>query len=650
MNPAMAPNQALYQRVRSLLPRQREALARQLGVAPPSSSQSPQKLVAYVVLKEDKPQPADLRHTLAAKLPNYMVPAAIVSLEAMPRNANGKVDVQALPAPQLTPPSVSATPRTPAEASLVQIWSSVLGLDSVGIHDNFFELGGDSILSIQIVSQAREAGLRLAPNQLFERPTIAELAAAANLSPEAVISQDEVTGVVPLTPIQHWFLQQGMAAPYHWHQARLIELPEGVDLEAVERAISTLWSHHDALRLSFYPTETGWQQHNQDSAQPPALQVVDIAGQNQAEQIEAVSQHGDAFYRKTDPAGLMQVAYFQRDPHQPNWLLLGLHHWVIDAISWQILLEDLTRVLTTADDLPAKTTAFKTWAEALPHHLPTEEIAFWRSQVEEPGISLSRDFESASMTEAATCTLTVALDSADTQALLQSVPAAYNTQINDALLTALAQMLLQSAGEATGSVRVEVEAHGREHIVPQSDLSRTIGWFTTTYPVRLTLSEINSTAALKSVKEQLRQIPKRGIGYGLLRYLGDEATRAQLAQSSPEILFNYLGQQGATRPPLVREDIHLGCLRHPQNARGYPLEINAWVADSQLQVNWAYDTGAYRSETIGDLAHCYIRNLKTLIADCTNNSGGFTPSDFPDADLDQSELDSFIGQLMQEAL
>ena len=222
------------------------------------------------------------------------------------------------------------------------------------------------------------------------------------------------------------------------------------------------------------------------------------------------------------------------------------------------------------------------------------------------------------------------------------------------LLTALAQTLLQWVGVETGSVRVDVEVHGREPILPEVDLSRTVGWFTVTYPVRLQLTDpSNCAAALKSIKEQLRQIPDRGIGYGILRYLDDQPNR-RLTQAEPsEVLFNYLGQRG--RPPedasiRVIQDINVGRLRDPRNQRSHRLEINAWVADAVLQLNWIYDTQVYPANTIATLANNYISALKAIIAHCTApGSGGFTPSDFPDADLSQSELDAFIGQLTEEA-
>ena len=664
-----------YQRVSALSRSQRAALTQQLrelnshqqSAVFESAAQSPQRLVAYVVphAGDTVTDVATLQNSLKAKLPHYMVPAAIVPLAALPRTANGKVDTQALPAPAFEVASSDhvVAPRTPTETILTEIWQTVLGLDAVGIHDNFFELGGDSILSIQIVSQAREVGLRLAPNQLFEQPTIAELAAVVNRAPEIAATQSPLSGPVPLTPIQHWFFEQAMEAPQHWHQAMLVELPDEVSVDAVENAIATLWNHHDALRLSFSQTATSWQQVNAEAGNPPPLTHIDLSHLNADAQIKAVAQHGSTLHREMHLAtgGLMRAAYLTRDNHQPNWLLISLHHLVVDAVSWQILHSDLATLLGSPHQpgqLPAKTTAFQDWAKTLVDQAAVRqsEAAFWFEQVESPTIRLPRDTSDTPIpTEATVDTVTTALDTTDTKALLQSVPAIYNTQINDVLLTALAQTLLQWADAVSGNVRVEVEAHGREAIADDVDVSRTVGWFTTTYPVRLQLSDrTDCAAALKSVKEQLRQIPNRGIGHGMLRYLGDEPTRQRLAQTPPsEILFNYLGQRDLTHTDSrirIISDIDIGPLRDPRNRRSYLLEMNAWVANGQLQLTWRYDTQIYRSDTLQTFANGYLSALKTIIAHCTSTvSSSFTPSDFPDADLSQAELDDFIGQLTQEA-
>ncbi|MDJ0728438.1 MAG: condensation domain-containing protein [Crocosphaera sp.] len=661
----MVQNTELEQRVAHLSPSQRGQLLQQIRQlkAQKSQSSSHQRLVAYVVLHPSVTDrdPSVLRDYLKTKLPNYMVPTGIIFLEALPRTANGKIDTKALPELQsaIFNSDQSTPPETSVEKTLAEIWSEVLGLDTIGIDDNFFELGGDSILSIQITSKAREVGLRLSPNQLLEQPTIAELATVVNVTPEVIATQTPIIGSVPLTPIQHWFFEQEMIAPNYWHQAMLLEIALEVSPSTIQEAIATLWTHHDALRLSFSYNSTGWQQTNTDVGNPPSLVEIDISHLSQTEQIKAVAQYGTNIHNGMNLAEgkLIGVAHFIRGKNLSNWLLISLHHLIVDTVSWQILHNDLEKLLNQNNhptSLPAKTTSFKTWAEILTSQASQRqsEADFWVKQVESPFMRLPRDYSDTPLsTEGTVETVNVHLNAKDTHALLQSVPAIYNTQINDILLSALAKTLLQWGALKAGNVRIDLETHGREQIVSDIDLSRTVGWFTMVYPLKLEFTDSHDYGMMiKSVKEQIRQIGDRAIDYGILRYLGDKTIRQRLAQApTSEVLFNYLGQQNRTTGdknlPIIK-DIPVGQLRDANNNRSYLLEINAWIADEQLQLNWLYDKQIYQSNTIITIANNYLSTLKAIILHClTRDEIGFSPSDFPDAELSQTELDEFIDNI-----
>jgi len=707
--------ESIRERVAALSPTQRAALFQKLSAenSPPQPqlSSAPQRLIAYVVPTADSVVEAThLKAAIKAKLPQYMVPTAITVLPQLPRTDNGKIDVRSLPTPAFGSASCSTgylaadidaaehSPKTLEEQTLAEIWKTVLRVDRLGIHDNFFELGGDSILSIQIVSRAREAGLRLAPNQLFDHPTVAELAAAVNVVPRVESTQTVVTGNVPLTPIQRWFFAQEMAAAQHWHQAMLFELPVGVEAEQVKGAIAALYRHHDALRMRFVRNDQssgGWEQINADVDVLPELVEVDISKFDEDKQRESVANCGTALHSRTSLSvgSLLNAAYFKRGQNSSDWLLVGVHHLVVDIVSWQILQDDLQRLLLAepagqlpeTSQLPEKTTAFKDWAKLLVTHTDKKkhELPFWVSQLEATSARLPQDTVSQlPTTEKDVNTVTVALGVDDTADLLHRVPAVYGTRINDVLLTALSDTLLSwvnsganecaddsdNKEEKEKTIRIALESHGRESFIEGVDLSRTVGWFTTTYPVSLQLenSDVGSSdgfsdgfsvgSRLKSIKEQLRRMPDNGIGYGLLHYLADEATRQKLESfPSAEVLFNYLGRQqldsqqnDASRKMGLRvlNNIDLGLLRAPQNNRDYPLEINAWVAEDQLRFNWTYDTQRYSADTIFAIARTCTNNLIKIIAHCvTTQRGGFTPSDFPDVNFDQNALDTFVSQL-----
>ena len=242
------------------------------------------------------------------------------------------------------------------------------------------------------------------------------------------------------------------------------------------------------------------------------------------------------------------------------------------------------------------------------------------------------------------------LSADETAALLTEVPQAYNTEINDVLLSALALALTSWTGEPMA--RIHLEGHGREELFEGVDLSRTVGWFTTLFPVTLDVGGARGPGeVLKSVKEQLRHIPQRGIGYGMLRYLrGEEdpiAARLR-SQPEPEISFNYLGQFDQMPPtsPFALVAGPMGPAHSPRARRSHLLSVNGLVADGRLRVDFGFSGTAHRRDTIERLAHAFIEALRSLIGHCTApGAGGYTPSDFAEAGLDQEELDSLIAEL-----
>ncbi|MBW4417615.1 MAG: amino acid adenylation domain-containing protein [Myxacorys californica WJT36-NPBG1] len=605
------------------------------------------RLVAYLVLElEQILDLSELRHFLKEKLPEYMVPAIFVVLDTLPLTANGKIDCRSLPLPDQTRPELptASAPSTQAEQQLVKIWSEVLGLEQVGIHENFFELGGDSILSIQIIAKANQVGLRITPKQLFQHQTIAELAAVVHANQSTQAEQGVVTGLVPLTPIQHWFFEQDFAEPHHWNQAVLLEVGETLDSSLVERVMQHLLVHHDALRLRFTRDASGWQQRNVEPDDVVPFSYIDLSTlpiDQQLCTLEATVTEFQASLNLSE-GSLLRVALFKLGENQPDRLLIVVHHLAIDSVSWRILLEDFETAYQQLYrgetlQLPAKTTSYKQWAERLNQYAPSvaAELDDWLTALQRPTAQLPVDYPDAANTIAMSRTFGVALSTAETQALLHEIPKTYRTQINEVLLTALVQAVAPWTGSPT--LLIDLEGHGREEIFADVDLSRTIGWFTTQFPVCLHLEETATLGqALNAVKEQLRSLPNRGIGYGILRYLSGDRQIVEQLQALPtaDISFNYLGQfdQVLLEGRLFRlSQASSGLAFSPKGHRSHLLEINGFVSGEQLRLNWTYSEALHQRSTVEGLAQRFIDALRSLIAhNPSEDAINYTPSDFSD--------------------
>ncbi len=622
------------------------------------------RLVAYLVTKPDTaPSISELREFLRQKLPEYMTPAAFVTLDALPLTENGKLDRRALPAPDVTRPELEeiyAAPSNAREEMLAEIWAKVLGLERVGIHDNFFELGGDSILSIQIIARANQAGFRLSPKQVFQCQTVAELAAAAETVPSIEAEQGLVTGPAPLTPIQRWFFEHRLPEHDHWNQALLFETRQALSPALLEQAVQRLIEHHDALRLRFTPEEAGWRQTIAESGVSTTFTVIELSGLPEAERLSTLEAKAAELQASLSlsEGPLLRVVYFDLGNQEAGRLLIIIHHLAVDGVSWRILLEDLQmayRQLSHGEAiaLPPKTTSFKRWAERLSEYARSETVMaeqfYWLDEIRAQAARLPVDYSGGANTEASARSVAVSLTVEETRALLQEAPEAYHTQINDILLTALGQSLREWTGAR--SLLVDMEGHGREDIFDNADLSRTVGWFTTIYPAFLRLEKaFNPGEVLKSVKEQLRAIPQRGLGYGLLRYLSGDEEIAQALRRLPqaEVSFNYLGQLDQALPAdslLAPARESSGPVHSPHGLRKHLLDVRGSVARGQLHLVWTYSENAHRRATIERLARSYIEALRGLIAHCQSPEvGGHTPSDFPLAQLDQVELDQAFAE------
>ncbi|MFK3721581.1 non-ribosomal peptide synthase/polyketide synthase [Pseudomonas fulva] len=625
---------------------------------------SGQQLVGYVV-SDDAPQLASdhqaqaerresIKRRLKVHLPDYMVPTHVQLLERMPLTPNGKIDRQALPAVDLTQlQGLHVAASSPLEQALVQIWQAVLKVPQIGVTDNFFELGGDSIISIQVVSRARQAGIVLSPKDLFLHQTVQALAGVARFGEVARIDQGPVAGSLPLLAIQRWFFAQGIADAHHWNQSVLLAPTQALQPRALEAALQALVLHHDALRLRF-DAQAGLAWHRAAAQQPGAEEQTPLLWHATVEGGQALTALCEQAQRSLDlhQGPLLRAVLAELDDGSQR-LLLVVHHLVVDGVSWRILFDDLQQAYSQclageALSLPAKTTAYKHWAERLQALAQTpalaEQLPYWQAQVAGAADGLPGARPHASLEKRHACTVHTRLDDTLTRQLLQQAPAAYRTQVNDLLLTALTRVICRWTGQA--SALIQLEGHGREDLFDDVDLTRTVGWFTSAFPVRLEDAG-DVTDAIKTVKQQLRAIPDKGIGYGALRYMGSAQSQAALnGLAEPRITFNYLGQfdgsfasdQGALFVP-ASEDA--GAEQGAEAPLGNWLSINGQVYAGQLRLGWTFSEAMFERTDIERLAQDYARELNELVAHCLlPDSAGVTPSDFPLAMLDQPQLDA----------
>ncbi|HXL89166.1 MAG TPA: amino acid adenylation domain-containing protein, partial [Streptosporangiaceae bacterium] len=592
------------------------------------------QLAAYLARAAGTTAPAvgDLRDWLTSTLPDYMIPATFTTLDALPLTPNGKLDHRALPHPgALGPATDYVPPRTPAEQAIAAIWADVLGISQVGVHDNFFELGGDSILSIQIVSRARQAGHQFTVKDLILHQTVAELAPRTTPATTRPAAHQPVTGPAPLTPIQQWFFQGRRGNPRHFNQSALIELPADVDEAALRYALDALLTHHDALRTQFEEADGEWRSRVAPVA-AAALERRDLAEVDPREQEAVMEKVANDVHRSFNLATgpLFKAVLFARGPEQGPYLFLVAHHLVIDVVSWRILLDDLDvayrQVVDRAPvDLGPATTSFPDWAQRLGSHVAAGkldgELEHW-SEVLSSCVPLPVDHAPAELASRE-ATVHAWLSAEETDALLRAAPTAYRTRINDVLLAALALALCRWTG--TGRACIDLEGHGREDLLDGVDLSRTVGWFTTVFPVTLEVpgqDQPGWRALIKSVRRQLRAVPGNGIGFGALRYLGSAAARDQLSASpGPQIAFNYLGQFDARSADagggLGRAALGpLGQDHDPSDHDPYLLQVTGATQAGHLEFTWSYRPDVHDRSTVERIAGEFADALRHIAREC----------------------------------
>ncbi|WP_419788897.1 amino acid adenylation domain-containing protein [Mucilaginibacter sp. E4BP6] len=598
------------------------------------------KLIGYVVSPEfDR---AAILSGLHLHLPDYMVPSILVPVEHIPMTSNGKVDRKALPEASLLLETGYEQPHNETEAVLCGIWQELLGLEKVGVNDNFFEIGGDSIVSIQVVSRARHLGIYLQPRDIFRCQTIRLLTAGLTATDIFQSEQGELSGSAGLLPIQHWFFSQDHASISHYNQSLLLGIDKSAGVSLLQGIFTELLSHHDALRFRYRKTGEEWEQWYDRSF----VQVEEVMLESE-DLPEVCSVYQQQLSITEGP--LLRVVLLKTGTAVPhNLLLVVAHHLCVDGVSWRILSEDLHNCLDASLsgkplDLGTKGSSYRQWYAALHRYAGSSSLdsqyPYWKATLNgyhplpvDHELSGARLIHTMKRKE-------VRISAALTRLLLQEVHATYHTDVKDILMSALALTLQEWTG--LNQQMIGMEGHGREDLGSEIDLNRTIGWFTTLYPVLLELDGglvPDYGRQISSIKEQLRQVPVQGLGYGVLRYLhADEVVRSQMASvKQADIVFNYLGRLGnlvnnsswLSQPADII--LSAGALSDMDNVYDFRLGVDSYIYQDRLTLIWSYSTGEYEAGTIDRLAASYLQHLEVLIEHCMGHSeqGYYTPSDY----------------------
>ncbi|WP_367141263.1 condensation domain-containing protein [Mycobacterium sp.] len=627
---------------------------------------------AVVIAREDRPgdkrlvgyitgtaEPAAVRAALAQRLPAYMVPAAVVVLDAVPLTVNGKLDTRALPAPQYHDGRHHRGPVGAVEEILAGIYAQVLGLERVGVDESFFELGGDSILSMQVVARARAAGLVCRPRDVFVEQSVARLARVVGVAEDAGELIDEGVGPLVATPIMCW-LQGVDGSVEQFNQTVLLQGPAGVSEADVVVLLQALLDRHAMLRLRVGVDEAGrW------SLQVPEAGAVDARRCLRSVAVLSDAALVEARSRLNPAAGVMLSAVWVASAGQ---LALIVHHLAVDGVSWRILVEDLNIAWAQHREgqpvlLPATGTSFARWAALLADYAHRPEVVAqadtWRQVAAAPAVlpAVCPQVD----TYASAGSLAVSLGAEPTRMLLGEVPAAFHTGVHDILLIAFALACAEFFGAADAPIGIDVEGHGRhDDVAPDADVSRTVGWFTAKYPVSLRVGELSWAqvvageaglgAVIKNLKEQLRALPD-GVSYGALRYLNPHV---DLDGPDPVIGFNYLGRLGAPAEvsgELWRISPDSGSITSAAAAIPMALmhtvELNAATIDTgtdtdtgpHLHAGWTWAPSTLDATQVTRLSRLWFDALTGICAHVRRGGGGLTPSDIAPARLNQQQID-----------
>jgi len=610
-------------------------------------------LCAYIVSNTEL-NVSDIRTSLSATLPDYMIPSYFIRIDSIPLTSNGKVDRRSLPEPEGVVGTEYIAPRNAEEMALTEAFNAILGIEQVSISDDFFALGGDSIKAIRIISKLRELGYELSVRDLMTCSIVEQISKKIKkVEGELAYNQGEEVGELPLTPVQKWFFTTFESQPNHFNMAIMLKMTERIDTAGLEKVFDALIKHHDVLRTVFRndtqkllssQESKGFELYEYDYRES-GLSYTEVAKEIETRnnEIQASLNIG------TGP--LMKIGLFRTETSVH--LMISIHHLVIDGVSWRILMEDIELGYHQYKngkeiEFSKKTASFKDWAEALTEYSKSSElqreVTYWRQvskQVPEGYVQESlTDLEEVGL-------LTTTLNSDYTDKLLYHSGKAFKTEINDLLLSSLGIAFHKLSGQK--KISINLEGHGREAIHKRVEIDRTVGWFTSIYPVVIETYEEIQESIIRT-KEMLRKIPNKGLGYGVLKYLAGE----KFGEREAQITFNYLGSIVAGQG-MKNEIFAVGEAEYSKGndsaTENMPNDIciNCIIAGSELSIRIDYRKGKFNDEVMLSFSRLYIEALKNVIDTCVSQKKIVrTASDFglSDDKISQDELEEIITKLL----